>query len=475
MGPRADTLGPMAPPTMVTRRIAGVGGVAAVALMLFGTRWGSYLGYAPLFITDLLLGGAFLYWVVSESTVRNRSNRGRLGRPGIPLVMFILFVVLRAAVSPYALTMDWVRDLVPFLYATVAFLSAATYAHTGPEGRAKTMRLLWWALNGHLAWTLAVNLGLLQPGSLPSIPRSGITFLTQRPDVDMAVVGITAALYVRRLMIMRKRTWPLLGLLLCAVAVGGFGSRAGLLAALSAVAIAYVCTLAAQNNANRKLNWIVMAPVMLAIAVIAMGQTQVGEKVLATVGLEAATSQHQRSALGTANARELAWQEIIDWTGEDTGRALVGVGFGPNFVQESGAESSLSGTQYEGVRSPHNWFVGVYARMGLLGLGVTAFVVLSTLWHTWNIRRTVGTSELLTLSAAGVVAILIVATLGVVLESPFGAIPFWWFLGILVSDGRLGRRPQKHRRGSSRYSNPYRDAMSASRSHDSSLPQPAAP
>lgn len=38
MGSGADTLEIMASPTIVSRRVTGVGGVAAVALMLFGTR-----------------------------------------------------------------------------------------------------------------------------------------------------------------------------------------------------------------------------------------------------------------------------------------------------------------------------------------------------------------------------------------------------------------------------------------------------
>lgn len=440
-----DILAFMTPPTMVPRRLAGVGGVAAVSLMLFGTRWGSYLGYAPLFLTDILLVGAFLYWIAAESTAGSRKNHGRLGNPGLPLIVFLFFVIVRAVMSPYALTMDWARDLIPFLYSVVAFLSAATYAKTGPLGRDRTMRLLWWALNGHLAWTLIVNFAILDPTALPMIPRSGITILTQRPDIDMAVLGMTAALYVRRLMINCHRKWSLGGLVLSMIATVGFESRAGLLAVLAAMTLAYLCTLAVTQNVQRKLNWMMMAPVILMAAAFAMPQTEVGERLLATVGLEEAVGAHQKNALGTANARDQAWEQIIEWTGDDTTRALVGVGFGPNFVQESGAEAALAGTTYEGVRSPHNWFVGVYARMGLLGLGLTAFVMLTTLLHVWNIRRAVGGSELLTLAAAGVIAILIVATLGVVLESPFGAVPFWWFLGILVSERRLSwRSPNVH-------------------------------
>ncbi|WJZ65523.1 O-antigen ligase family protein [Kocuria rosea] len=445
----------MAPPTMVTRRVAGVGGVTAVTLMLFGTRWGSYLGYAPIFFTDLLLAGAFIYWVVAETTFRNRENQGRLTSPGIPLTVFLIFVVLRAAVSPYALTMNWVRDLMPFIYMAVAFLSATTYSKAGPVGRAKTMCLLWWALNGHLAWTLLVNLGLLSPKELPAIPGSAITVFTQRPDIDMAVLAITAALYVRRVIRNQQRGLSTLGLGLCLMAVVGFSSRAGLLAVLAAMALAYLCTLAAIRRPGRKLNWIMLAPVLLTAAVFVVPATDGGQRLLATVGIETATQQ--RGAVGTAKARDQAWETIIEWTSADTTRALVGVGFGPNFLDESGAEAGLAGTTYEGVRSPHNWFVGVYARLGLLGLGMTLFVVLSILLHTWNIRRTVGGSELLTMSAAGVVAILIVATLGVVLESPFGAVPFWWFLGILSAERRLGQRPRARRRGSSRYCNPYRN------------------
>lgn len=125
-----------------------------------------------------------------------------------------------------------------------------------------------------------MNLGILNSESLPAIPRSGITLLTQRPDIDMAVLAMTAALYVRRIMLHRKRGLSALGLLLSLVAVSGFSSRAGLLAVLTAMVVAYICTLAAHRNPDRKLNWVMMAPVMLAVAVFTMPQTEVGQRLL---------------------------------------------------------------------------------------------------------------------------------------------------------------------------------------------------
>lgn len=424
----------MAPPTMATHRVVGVSGVAAVALVLFGTRWGSYLGYNPIFLTDVLILAAAGYWAATYVSARNETNRGRANTPGLPLALFLAYVVARSMVGPSVLTMDWVRDVIPFLYAGLAFLSAATYAQAGPEGRRKTMRLLWVALIGHLLWVLVVTLGDLDPTNFPNLPGSPVTLFTLRPDVDMAVLAMTAALCLRRIILYRRKTLPLVGLAACLAAVTGFESRAGLIAVVVAMGLSYVLTLAAHPNRSRQQNWIAVAPLMLLLVVGGLPQTEPGQRLLATVGVVEAEAESQRGALGTANAREGAWGQVIEWTSEDTTRLVVGVGFGPDFMMDSGAERDL-GT--EGVRSPHNWFVGVYARLGIFGTALVTLVLAYALTHLWRIRRAVGSVELLTLAATGLVALLLVGALGVVLESPFGAVPFWWFLGIIMSERRL--------------------------------------
>jgi hypothetical protein len=51
----------------------------------------------------------------------------------------------------------------------------------------------------------------------------------------------------------------------------------------------------------------------------------------------------------------------------------------------------------------------------------------------WRARRLTGTDDLVFLAVIVPSMILVEACFGVVLEAPFGAIPFFWFLGILLA------------------------------------------
>jgi O-antigen ligase len=126
---------------------------------------------------------------------------------------------------------------------------------------------------------------------------------------------------------------------------------------------------------------------------------------------------------------------VIDWTNEEPVRQLVGSGFGNDFLAESGTKAFLEGTTYTNVRSPHNWFVGIYARMGLVGLALALAVIGQAGWAVWKNRRRIGADPVLAISALVIASILPVASLGVVLEAPFGAVPFFWALGVIHALG----------------------------------------
>ena len=110
-----------------------------------------------------------------------------------------------------------------------------------------------------------------------------------------------------------------------------------------------------------------------------------------------------------------------------------GAGMGIDFLAASGTLQYLEGTDYIGVRSPHDYFVGSFARLGLIGLGLLLAVVLSLIRRAYSFRKRIADDELLTFAALTVFAILSVASFGVVLEAPFGAVPFWWAAGLLLA------------------------------------------
>ena len=124
----------------------------------------------------------------------------------------------------------------------------------------------------------------------------------------------------------------------------------------------------------------------------------------------------------------------------------VGVGFGPDFLYESHAAYYLLGpvvADERSVRSPHNYYLGSWARIGLIGLGLIVGVTVSALRAAWRKRR--DRDDLATFAGLALTGFVTVALFGVMLESPFGAVPFFWALGILSP---MRSRPPEERIGS---------------------------
>ncbi len=124
---------------------------------------------------------------------------------------------------------------------------------------------------------------------------------------------------------------------------------------------------------------------------------------------------------------------MITWTRDDSARTIVGAGMGVDFLAASGTLQYLEGTDYENVRSPHDYFIGSFARLGLVGLGLILAIVLSLMRRAYSFRKRIAEDELLTFAALTVFAIVSVASFGVVLEAPFGAVPFWWAAGLILA------------------------------------------
>ena len=422
-------------------------GALVVALGLGATRWGSYLGREPLFLSDALIAVALTHALIRRirSGPATHASSTLSPRPTVLFTVFMAYVLVRAVASlGDATLMLWLRDAAPFAYGILAFVSAASFVRAGAETRRRTARLLEAALTVHAAWlSLAVLLG--RPEGLISIPAiGGLPLFMVRADIDVAFVGVTFAVMVRHLALGRRTVAAATALALCVLPVAAFTTRAGQIAVLATSALGFILALTAtRRDAGRQAILITAIPVVLIAATALLPQTAAGERLAATLGLIAPESAAAANAIGTANAREETWTNVIDWTLAQPGRTLVGAGFGPDFIKESGSSAVLEGTRYENVRSPHNWFVSVFARLGLVGMILASAVVLQLLWLIWRHRSAIADDDLLTVCATVVVAIVPVAAVGVILESPFGAIPFFWSAGVLMS--QVPPRPGRSR------------------------------
>jgi O-antigen ligase len=412
-------------------------GTSAVVLVFALSRWGTNIGVSPFFITDALIALGILGWFLSEKLKGSTPVTDYVPQasPTRLFTALYIYVVLRFLTSlGNGPTFDWIRDATPFLYGILAYVSARTLATSTAAARQRTVTLFWIALIFHMAWVaIAVAVGN-RTGFSVSLPFLGAPPFQIRPDIDAALVSVAVGMCFRQVMRGTRRFWPFLATIVGCATVLGMGTRAGLISLFAALGIAFAVTYASSHKlSSRRVVMVMMIPALLLVIAVVLPQTTPGQRLLATIDPMQAGTSAQVNAQGTQKARELTWSLVIDWTEENAARQILGGGFGNDFLEESGSLAYLEGSTYTGVRSPHNWFVGIYARLGLVGLSLVALVVCQIAAISFRQRVRIGRDPLLTIALLTVVTILPVATLGVVLEAPFGAVPFFWCTGVLLA------------------------------------------
>lgn len=435
---RVASLGRSTPTPRPILTVPSVAGVGVVAYLLTTGRWGAYVGVPPLFLTDLLLGLAVGRQLVIRVGLGPRPAPLPEGR-GLGLALLLVtWTGFRLVAGFPRLDFVALRDAAPYLYVACVFLSAYGIRYASHDARSRAAAVLQGALLLHAAW---VALAVAVPGltsALPSIGGGAVRLLQVRSDFDGLVLGVTAATaFVRWATKGRRRDLVVL--------VGSLGlvmmltSRAALIGTACCLALAIV----AVKQSARRLDalWrLSLVPLGVLILVAFLPNTTAGARLLETFGASAGPAGVvHASAAGTTAARQAAWAQVVDYVDDENDRLLVGVGFGPDFMAESGADVQLLGTQVaaEGeVRSPHNYLVGTYARLGLVGLMLVLLLTGRTLRAIWDGRTRLADDGLLLVASLGVVGFLPVAALGVVLESPFGAVPYYWLVGIVLMQAR---------------------------------------
>lgn len=140
------------------------------------------------------------------------------------------------------------------------------------------------------------------------------------------------------------------------------------------------------------------------------------------------------SGVGTFKARAEAWRSLVSWLHSGPiSRAVFGVGFGPHYLQLSGADVLLLGPYADpGVRSAHSFVLNTWSRLGWVGLVLMLMIGISAAVAAVRLAGQEWDVPILDLFA-GMIAIAIPTTalVGVVLEAPFGAIPYFWAVGYL--------------------------------------------
>lgn len=399
-------------------------------------RWGAYLGWTSksVYVADigLFLSAAWLLVVRRRSIHVTRSALMTLA----PLLLFLAWAAGRWAVAPNV-DRDALRDLAPYVYAAVALVALVPL---GTASRRRTLVLVQVALVVHAVW-VTLSFYVVDP-LVEWSPLLGerVRFLEIRSDFDGALLSVLAAVGLRSVVAARSRWWQrLLGLCLAAwpaFMVLQLGNRAGLLALLAVLLLA----VASESRFLLRLRpWHLGAGLVavIALAAVVVPRSELYER------LTGGEQYELNNPNGTILARKAAWEATVDYTTADPARFVAGVGFGPDFLADSGARPYFGGA-YQDVRAAHSSVVNTYARVGLVGLLLLLGILVQ--WGRGCARVLAGLArheqddpsvDELGLTAVLVSTALLVASLvGVILESPFGAFPFYWAVGLLLLAGR---------------------------------------
>jgi hypothetical protein len=421
-------------------RLGGLPITFILSLYLMTTsRWGSYVGIpgTPIYISDLVVALSGLQAMIIARPYR--ASAGAMLRSPVAFLLtmsLLIYAVLRLTAG-LDLSLVSLRDFAPYGYAIVALFAFLSPARDHGQWRP----VIYACFFTHLLWVVVLPRLPGFPWTLPVLgDDAGV--LVARPDFDTTILGIGAAFAARDLICSSRPRRPTfivsLAILITASLFGvvSLETRAGLLASvwgivavltlsLTATPIAPKPRRLAAQSKRRALRFLALM-LGFSIAAGAMILTPSGARLVA--GLTDTSS----GAYGTASVRAEVWQRVGDYVFRDPERTAIGVGFGRNFISESGSEASLEGDVYQNVRSPHNYIVGTLARLGVAGALIVSMIIGLGWWLALSQLRTSG-DPATALAALLVLTLPVIALLGVVLESPFGAIPYFWALGQLAA------------------------------------------
>lgn len=431
----------------------------AILLPMFfavaGSRWFAKIPVGPVFVLDitmLIAGLAFLVLVLRRHSIQHGISRPLL----IVLFLFWGYATIRLFLGELSLTA--LRDYAPFLYSLYVLLIVAGFRLSKLELSHFFNQVMFLALFIHWGW---MNFLYLERHFFSDEEWHLFGLISIRADFDGMLVGLLAAgLLFRALRQSGARRMMLVALAACiGLQAGLLGSTAAYLATV-AMFLAAVILSAMRRDSGDQENNAFRVPILglSAVAVVTGGAilfegaslelVQIANTVASsgTFGFQnmnnGLDAERPTEVSGTAKARLDAWVALLAWLFAYPLRALLGVGFGVDYLREAGALIPLVGEAVsqtsEATRHPHNFVLHLSALLGapfaiicvvlLLWIGVVAFL---------NVTR----QGLTPLPFFGLLGISVISLFGVVFEAPFGAILIWGLIGVTLALGRDLRKP----------------------------------
>lgn len=395
----------------------------------------------PVYVGEILLAVA-LPWSLSRWPAR-------LSRPDalffIVLAAWLAYATLRLLAGGLATGLDAVRDFAIAYYALFALVGYVAWSAVPRAAWTTVFLVVFIGLLGVVAVTAVQGpIGLPIPGDDPTSPTKA-----DRADV-MSVSLIAAATFF--LLALRKAGLALPRLLLSSAALALLLPLEVRAATIGVVAI--VVLLAFQQRWRTLLSLVGLPVIVIALVAVFgvqfRGRSGGGStdallaRQLSTVSVlwggqavEAASTGDywtQDPAVDTVAWRLAFWNALVNDIGSSGQGVLFGLGFGTDLTGSVGFQPDPNAPRP--LRSPHNFLLTLVGRTGLVGLGL--WLTLLVTWLVPAFRATRATlqagrdeeADYLLWLLVYALAIVLAALFGVVLESPFGAIPCYLLFGM---------------------------------------------
>lgn len=405
--------------------------VSPVLWVISTSRWGSYLPREPFFFNDMLLLMAF--FAASRLKV-NEIQKISVTR--LAVYLFIIWILIRAMFSFKGMDIYFFRDLAPYAYFAYIFPLRKLWNNVNFNQKNKIKNWLIRAFVFHFVWASIIFIFPFIFTYLPYINQNQeIKFFTIRPDFDGVLMAITAYLAIMKF-ISARNFINFSIFLICSLFVINQSSRASFIS-FALVLLIYTRTKIRQSGGVEKSVIIILLSIITFASIMnIVSDTTVGKKFSGAVLVftEQNGSSGNVEGYGTTNARIHSWRLVLSYINAEPVTQIFGVGFGQDFMTNSRALRVLVASDEgsrELPRQPHNYALNTYARLGFLGFALYFFFTIRLLSSSF---KNLGKNErdLKILSSLIFIAIVPISLLGVVMESPFGAITAVFSLSVVL-------------------------------------------
>lgn len=179
---------------------------------------------------------------------------------------------------------------------------------------------------------------------------------------------------------------------------------------------------------------------VITIPLLSTVRTATGDSLLAEAVSILPFSTRESTSLNNTRWRLYVWKDVIKETAE---KPLLGFGFGKKFIPPTIVKLGWGGSWGDkGFQDPHNSFLSVLHRTGIVGLGLFLLLIVSFTISTMRSIRSSNNTEIAMYMFGLLLCMIYIlgtSTFMVVLEGPYLGIFLWITMGLIASLDRISK------------------------------------